>query len=580
MFALTESSALFLRESVSKLHASLEAPNPRNLMINRDRLFWGSCLALLTTAFAFTVIVGIAFTVKQEFALTNAELGVFTGVFFIGFTISQVIFSPLCDTIGMRWIVRGAFVGHVVGAVLIMTAQGYVVAVAGSLFCGLGAGLVEAGCNPLVAALYPDNKTSKLNHFHMWFPYGNLIAAILLTLVFQGLGIGWRGQLFLVLIPALGYGATMLMAPFPPTEGVSAGVSVGESFKALFAPIMLIMMPMMLLTASMELPPSSWVPAVLQAGGINGLLVFGFVFGIMGTLRLLAPPVVRFLTPTGILFFGSILTVAGLYLFSKAETTGMAFATAAIWAIGIAYFWPTMLGLVSERNPKSGALGLGVMGAVGMLAAFFVTPWLGGVADKEGHFKLPENDTRAILIDATEALPALAQGALAADVEALVADIKTVTDPIQVKLAQMDSLAELQIEVHGMLAELRNDMPDSVKEKHLERVEAWLAEERAIRDDNLLPPGKTGKLLRGIAGTKLDLPVVKEAAEMLGPADLYGGRRSFATLAPFGLILVLIFGIMYVRDRMSGGYKAVKLAARSEEASEDVPIEIGHEVMP
>ena len=133
--------------------------------IKREKLFWGSCLALLTTAFAFTVIAGIAFSVKQEFTLTNAQLGVFTGVFFIGFTISQVIFSPLCDTIGMRWIVRGAFVGHVAGVLLIMTAQGYTLAVAGSLFAGLGAGLVEAGCNPLVAALYPDDKVPKLNRF-------------------------------------------------------------------------------------------------------------------------------------------------------------------------------------------------------------------------------------------------------------------------------------------------------------------------------------------------------------------------------------------------------------------------------
>ena len=109
--------------------------------IKREKLFWGSCLALLTTAFAFTVIAGIAFSVKQEFTLTNEQLGVFTGVFFIGFTISQVIFAPLCDTIGMRWIVRGAFVGHVAGALLIMVSQGYVMAVAGSLLAGMGAGL-------------------------------------------------------------------------------------------------------------------------------------------------------------------------------------------------------------------------------------------------------------------------------------------------------------------------------------------------------------------------------------------------------------------------------------------------------
>ena len=482
-------------------------------MINHRRLFYGSCLALLTTAFAFTVINGIAFNVKQEFILTNAQLGVFTGVFFIGFTISQVIFSPLCDVIGMRWIVRGAFVGHVAGAILIMSAGGFGMAVAGSLFAGLGAGLVEAGCNPLVAALYPDNKSTKLNHFHMWFPYGNLIAAIILTVIFANLGAGWRAYLLLILVPALGYGVMMITAPYPHTEGRSAGVSVLESFKALLAPIMLIMMPMMLLTASMELPPSAWVPPVLQAGGVDGLLVFGFVFGIMGTLRLLAGPVVRALTPTGILFGGAVLTVIGLYLFSYADTLFLTFATAAIWAVGIAYFWPTMLGFVSERNPKSGALGLGVMGAIGMLAAFFVTPWLGGVADQEGHDTLDQAATVTVLESAAGTLSAAAEtaGAQADDILGLVEQIESVLE---------DADAE-----------------------------------------GTLPVGTTMQALRGISQSGVDSEVVGEASGILNPADHAGGQASFRRLVPFGIILVVVFGILLFRDIRAGGYKAQKLGS-------------------
>ena len=482
-------------------------------MISRNRLFYGSCLALLTTAFAFTVIAGIAFSVKSEFILTNAQLGVFTGVFFIGFTVSQAIFSPLCDVIGMRWIVRGAFVGHVAGAILIMTAQGYVPAVAGSLCAGLGAGLVEAGCNPLVAALYPDNKTSKLNHFHMWFPYGNLIAAVLLTLIFAQLGAGWRSQLILVLVPALGYGLMMFTAPFPQTEGVSAGVSVGESFKALLAPIMLIMMPMMLLTASMELPPSSWVPSVLQAGGINGLLVFGFVFGIMGTLRLLAGPVVKALTPTGILFGSAVLATLGLFLFSMAETTLMAFLTAAIWAAGIAYFWPTMLGYVSERNPKSGALGLGVMGAVGMLASFFVTPWLGDIADDRGHDTLNSETVIQIFEDVNTEFPTIAANSGPQE-----ADIMAVNSTVVDVLATYES-------------------------------------------DGELPRGSTMQALRSVSGSGVESEIVGRAQAELNPADNEGGRRSFRTLAPVGIILIVVFGLLLVRDLRAGGYKAEKLGS-------------------
>ncbi|MEM8489049.1 MAG: MFS transporter [Bacteroidota bacterium] len=489
-----------------------------NAGINRQKLFWGSCLALLTTAFAFTVIASIAFSVKQEFNVTNAQLGLFTGVFFIGFTVSQVLFAPFCDTIGMRWIVRFAFVGHVVGALLLLFAGSFGMAVAGSLFAGLGAGLVEAGCNPLVAALYPDDKSAKLNLFHMWFPYGNLIAALLTTFVMSAfIGDGeWRGYTALILVPAIAYGIMMLFSDYPPTEGASAGVSFAESLKATFSPIMLIMLPMMLITASMELPPSTWVPPVLQSGGVDGILVFGFIFGIMGTLRLVAGPILKALTPTGVLFGGSILATIGLYLFSQADSTLMYFLTAAVWATGIALFWPTMLGFVSERNPKSGALGLGAMGAVGMLASFLVTPWLGNIADIEGHTQIQAPAAMEVFQTVQDEWPAVAAtaGVLQEDLEAVISSVNEVT--------------------------------------------------AAYEADGALPAGATAQALRAVSGADIDSDAKAAAAAILGPAENYGGKTSFETLAPFGIILIVVFGFLFFQDRRSGGYKAEKLVATDE----------------
>ena len=137
----------------------------------------------------------------------------------------------------------------------------------------------------------------------------------------------------------------------------------------------------------------------------------------MGTLRLVAGPVVRFLTPTGVLLVSAIISTIGLYLFSFAETTAMAFATATIWAVGIAYFWPTMLGFVSERNPKSGAIGLGAMGAIGMLASYVVAPQLGQLADEYGHEQVPAAETVAIFEQVSSDFPAYATGARAADIQ-------------------------------------------------------------------------------------------------------------------------------------------------------------------
>jgi len=494
--------------------------------INRQRLFWGSCLALIATAFAFSVRAEIQTDVQAEFILTNANLGLFGGVFFWGFVISQVIFSPLCDTIGIRPIVRGAFIGHVSGALLMMFAQNFTMLWVGSLLTGLGAGLVEAGCNPLVVALYPEKKTEKLNIFHMWFPYGNLLAA-LLALGLTQLNVSWENRLLLILIPALGYGVMMFTAKYPETEGVQAGVKTSEMLKACFAsPTMLLMLAMMFITASMELPPSSWIPPVLTAGGaVQGILVFAFVFGIMGTLRLLAGPVERVLRPTGILFVGAILATVGLYLFSQAETTFQLFFTAAIWAVGIAYFWPTMLAYVSERNPKSGALGLGMMGAMGMMAAAFVTPFMGTLSDEFGHDTIPVADARAVMEQVETVFPTLAA-----------------TGP------EAEAINDAVTKSSQALAEASGDA---------------------------LPPVLTTQALRAIDKAKGISSVASSSvadgansvSSMLMQADSTGGKTAFERLSFFGIILIVVFGGLLLRDRAKGGYQQEHLIAKEEESA-------------
>jgi len=57
------------------------------------------------------------------------------------------------------------------------------------------------------------------------------------------------------------------------------------------------------------------------------------------------------------------------------------YAAAIVFAFGVCYFWPTMLGFVNENIPNSGALGMSLMGGVGMLGnwafqTFFIGPKL------------------------------------------------------------------------------------------------------------------------------------------------------------------------------------------------------------
>jgi MFS family permease len=473
--------------------------NAQTSPVDRSRLFLGSCLALVATSVAFATVGAVMLALKQEFVLTNLQVGWIGGAALWGFAVSQLVFSPLCDTLGMRFLLRLAFLGHLLGTLLMMLAAGFWMLFGGALVIAMANGLVEAACNPLVATLYPQNKTVKLNQFHVWFP-GGIVLGGLAAYGLDAAGVGlWQIKLALILVPTLIYGWLLLTQPFPVTENVEAGVGLGEMFRAALAtPFMWVMLFAMALTASVELGPNRWVPAVLEAGGMAGILVLVWINGLMAILRYRAGPVVERLSPTGLLLASSILAGLGLLGLSVWSIGWRTFAAATVFALGVCYFWPTMLGVVAERVPRSGALGLGLMGTVGMATVGLITaPAMGRIADRYAHERLPAAETAALLRDA--------EGAAEAS-----------DDP---------DLGAAAVASSEVLA--------------------------ALERDGELPAPETANALRAV-GSSPAPALAARANAILGPADNYGGRVSFRYVVPLCGVLALIFGALYVRDRRAG----------------------------
>jgi MFS family permease len=164
----------------------------------------------------------------------------------------------------------------------------------------MGNGMIEVTGNPLVAALYPDEKTKRLNWFHAFFPIGLIsggIAGFLLG-TYGGSLARWPYQLAMIYIPILVYGVMVLPQKFPKTENAEAGLPYSEMWKAvLTSPLMWLMLAMMAITTSFELGPMRWIPSVLQAGGIHGILVLVWISGWMMVLRFMSGHAVAKLSP-------------------------------------------------------------------------------------------------------------------------------------------------------------------------------------------------------------------------------------------------------------------------------------------
>ncbi len=377
--------------------------------IDRSKLFVASCTSLLVTSLSFGIRAGLLTTWTHQFNLTQQEIGVITSTAFWGFPLAIVIGGLIVDIIGMKKLLVGAFIFHLLGIILTITATGFWPLFISTLLIGMGNGTVEAACNPLVASLYTDNKTTKLNHFHLWFPGGIVIGTLIVRFLGHvdagGFFTNWQFLVGLMLIPTAVYGYLFLRLAFPVTERVSSGISTSTMYKSLLKPLFLLMMLLMLGTAITELFTGQWIDVLLKNVSDNALLLLTIETGIMVLGRAFAGPIVHRLSPGGMLLTSSILAFIGLYILGH-YTGNTLFVGAIVFGMGVCYFWPTMLGFVSENLPETGAVGLNFMGGAGMFAVSLYLIFMGGYYDQLLTGKSPAEAGQSI-INVTSVIPAV-----------------------------------------------------------------------------------------------------------------------------------------------------------------------------
>jgi len=350
-----------------------------NENINKSALFNGSCFALITTAFTFSIRAGILAQLGEEFTLTAEQLGFINLMFFLGFPISMIIGGLAYHSFGARNIMRVAFITHTIGIVMTIYAGGYASLLISTLFIGFGNGCTEAACNPMIADTYSGVKMNKmLNRFHMWFP-GGIVIGSLISKFMTDMDFGWQAQMWVTMIPTviyaiLFYGKTF---PKPQVEGVT---SLSKNFKAMFSWTFGFLFICMFLTAITEFGPQQWVGLIMSSSGASPMIILALVTGLMAVGRFFGGPVVKALGQTGVLLGGAVFATVGIFLFSTV-TGPMVYVAAVVFAIGVCYFWPTMVGAVAQRVPLSGALGMSIIGGIGMFSSGIWQPVIGSWID-------------------------------------------------------------------------------------------------------------------------------------------------------------------------------------------------------
>ncbi|WP_010585233.1 MFS transporter [Schlesneria paludicola] len=493
---------------------------------NAQRLLWAGFMAILAAGVGFSIRGGILGQWAVKFGFTMTELGNITGGGLVGAGVIILIGAFVADKVGYGTLMGAAFVAHFVSAVVTLAA-GYAYTVGGKeaayscLYWGMflfavGNGICEAVVNPLVASLFPANKTHYLNILHAGWPGGLILGGLMSYFMNpdSGNAVDWKIQMSLFLVPVVLYGLMVLGQKFPKSEASDAGVSYGTMILQLIAPLMLLLLVLHALVGYVELGTDSWIGKItgsIMGTKQGGLLLFVYTSSLMFALRFFAGPIVHRISPLGLLFVSSLLGVAGLQLLGAANTVVLCVVAATVYACGKTFLWPTMLAVASERFPKGGAITIGALGGIGMLSA----GWLGGPGI---GFKQDYNASNELKREAPEVY------------ERYKADGEN--SFLGYKVVGLDGLKVGVLDDNGKELERANQLLRDAN-KPEEKLTPWWAEAQ-----------KTAA----------------EDKQLVDKAVLHGGRRALQLTSYVPLTMAGLYLFLIICFQCAGGYKAVHIA--------------------
>lgn len=511
-------------------------------MNNRTTLLWASFLTLIAAGVGFAIRGGILGDWGAQYGFTKGELGAITGGGLTGFGLTILVCSLLVDKVGYKPLLMLAFLLHVISAIMtlaatpIFNAYGkdatYQVLFWGMFMFALANGVCESVINPLVATLYPKQKTHYLNILHAGWP-GGLILGGLFAYFFCGpeavvTQLRWEIPMAVFLIPTLAYGFVVIKEKFPVSEATAAGVSFGQMFATFASPVLIVLLVLHACIGYVELGTDSWITNIMNnVVGKYAMLLFVYTSALMFILRFFAGPIVERINPVGLLMVSSVFGCIGLFWLGSA--TGLILVVAAtVYALGKTFLWPTILGVVGERFPKGGALVMGTMGGVGMLSAGL----LGGpgIGFKQDYYA--SKDLRA------ESEPTY-ERYVAEKENTFLFGIFRARGLDGAKVATLESNGK---SVEGDIANLERSGRKLSDVPALEKLLAWWNGE-------------------GKPNAEKDGPFVKAAS-------IFGGQMALKLTAGVPAFMAVGFGLLFAYFAMTGGYQAVELRGHHPDGEE------------
>jgi len=493
---------------------------------NRTKLLLAGFLNITTAGVGFAVRAGLLAVWAKQYGFTMTELGEITGGGLLGFGLVILVAGLLIDALGYKPLLFLAFLCHTVSAVMLFfatpvyetagQAATYQILFWSAIIVSIGNGLGEAVVNPLTAACYPESKTHHLNILHAGWPGGLVIGGLIALLAGS---VAWELLLATYLIPAAAYGYLALTEKFPQTDAQKGTISYVGMLQNCLVPFFLFLLVVHAMVGYVELGTDSWITKITGSILENpkyGTMLFVYTSSLMFALRFFAGPIVHRISPLGLLFVSALIGATGLFLISNAQGLVIMIVAVTVYALGKTFLWPTMLGVVGDRYPKSATVAMALLGCAGMTSAGLLGgPGIGYKQDRFASQELQE-------------LSEETYGRYKADTPNGFLFFKKIEGLNGRKVGVISDGGE-QLTSDKAIA-VENETWETDRLKNLRELDAWWQEEEQYADS--------------------DGPLVTEAG-------LYGSRMAIKVTALVPLAMAACYLLMILGFKMKGGYKAV-----------------------
>jgi MFS transporter, FHS family, glucose/mannose:H+ symporter len=350
----------------------------KNLLV-----FIAACAGMFLFGITLITLGSVATNLRSKFHLSGTDAGTLFSILPFGILTGSLLFGPICDRYGYKYLLILACIGMFAGFEGISYSDSHGLLKICIYIFGVGGGVVNGATNALVADISPEHKGADLSLLGVFFGLGALGMPLVLGMLknissFTILAaVGW-----LTLAVAVIY----VFVSFPSAKQKENATAT--SSKSLFQWLLLLIAFFLFFQSSFEAIINNWATTYLTKKGVmnESQALYALSLHIVGmiAMRLLTGSLLRNISEIKIMWWCLLMLLTGIALMQIGQTKTMTIAGLIFSGAGLAGGFPLMLGITGKHFAQLSGTAFSFVFTMALIGNMLINYLMGIIVDEFG----------------------------------------------------------------------------------------------------------------------------------------------------------------------------------------------------